>query len=80
MGFKKSWEVGDIAGSIRNISHQTNSSYNDGFIQWGCKQDLYILKEIIDRELEVAPHFGAMEDEWLKLREQERILNILKQR
>ncbi len=80
MGFKRDWEVGDIANKIRSISYESNSRYNDGFIQWGCKQDLYILKEIIDRELETSPHFGEMEDEWLKEREQQRIINILKQR
>jgi hypothetical protein len=78
MGFRKNWDIGDIANAIRSISREANSSYNDGFTQWGCKQDLYLIKEVLDRELEKSPNFGEMEDEWLKDLEQKRIIKILK--
>ena len=78
MGFKKDWDVGDIANAIRTISRETNSKYNDGFTQWGCKQDLYLRGGGGGKELEKSPNFGEMEDTWLKDMEQKRIIKILK--
>ena len=79
MGFRKNWDVGNIANDIRTISREASSTLNDGFISWGCKQDLYLLKDLIDNALLEAPSFGDLEEEWLKEREQQRIIKILKQ-
>lgn len=75
---KKSWDINSITTQIHHLARETTSVYNDGFTAWGCKQDLYLLKEVIDRALEVAPTFGKIEDDWLDKREKDKIVNILK--
>lgn len=80
MGFKKSWDVANIASQVHSLSRNCSSSYTDGFTAFECKKDLYQLKEIIDQALKESPDFGDLEKAWLKEQEQKRILNILKQR
>lgn len=79
MGFKKNWSVSDIASQIRSLSSECQSPYNDGFVAWGCKQDLYVIKDIIDEALKNSPNFGDLESQWLKEQEQKRIIKILKE-
>ena len=78
MGFMKRWDVDNISSQIHTISRECSSSSNDGFTAWGCKQDLYTLKSLIDSALSKSPTFGDMEEQWLKEQEQKRIINILK--
>ena len=78
MGFKKSWDVSDIARQILSLSRECSSMYNDGFTSFECKKDLYQLKNIVDRALAEAPNFGEMEQQWLTEQEQKRIIKILK--
>ena len=78
MGFKKSWDVPDIARQIHSLARECSSMYNDGFTSFECKKDLYQLKDIIDRALAEAPDFGEMEQQWLTEQEQKRIIKILK--
>ena len=51
MGFKKNWEVGDITSQVHSLAREISSPYNDGFIQWNCKQDLYQIKQLVDQAL-----------------------------
>lgn len=78
MGFKKSWEVADITSQIHHLAREISSPYNDGFTQWGCKQDLYQIKQLVDQTLAESPHFGELEQEWLQLQEKKHIIKILK--
>ena len=78
MGFKKSWEVGDIASQVHSLAREISSPYNDGFTQWHCKQDLYQIKAIVDQTLAKSPDFGDLEQEWLQTQEKKRIIKILK--
>lgn len=78
MGFRKNWDVADIASQIRQISVNCSSSYTDGFTAWELKKDLYQIKELIDQALKTSPNFGKLEEEWLTEQEQKRIINILK--
>jgi hypothetical protein len=78
MGFKKSWDVVNIINQVHSLSRECDSRYNDGFTAFGCKQDLLLIKEIVDQAMQSAPHFGTMEDEWLQEREKKRIIKILK--
>lgn len=64
MGFQKRWDVGDIQRQISACSGQMNSNYNDGFVQWHCKQDLLIVKYQLDELLRSAPKFAG-EDEFV---------------
>lgn len=74
---KKSWDINSITVQIQHLARETCNHHNDGFTAWGCKQDLYLLKETIDRALEVAPSFGKLENDWLDKREKTKIVNIL---
>ena len=65
MGFQKRWDVGDIQRQISACSGQMNSKYNDGFVQWHCKQDLLIVKYQLDEILRTASKF-ADEDQFIE--------------
>jgi hypothetical protein len=78
MGFKKSWDVANVAGQILGLSRECSSAYNDGFTCFECKKDLYQLKQLIDDALAEAPDFGDVEQQWLTEQEQKRIIKILK--
>ena len=79
MGFKKSWDVGDITSQIHTLHRECSSPYNDGFTAWGCKQDLLAIQQLVNDAIKNSPNFGTMEEEWLKEQEQKRIIKILKQ-
>jgi diphthamide biosynthesis methyltransferase len=79
MGFKKSWDVANIASQIHSLARECSSMYNDGFTSFECKKDLFQLKEIIDNALAEAPDFGEIEQQWLTEQEKKRIIKILKQ-
>jgi len=78
MGFKKGWDVSDIANQIHSLSRECSSPYNDGFTCFECKKDLYQLKQLIDDSLARAPDFGAVEKDWLNEQEKKKIVSILK--
>lgn len=78
MGFKKNWDVSDITSQIHSMSREAKSPYNDGFTGWYVKQDLYVIKAVIDQALKDSPNFGDLETDWLKEQEQKRILKLLK--
>lgn len=75
---KKSWDVGEITSQIHSIAREVNSPHNDGFTAWGCKQDLYLIKFLVDEIMSKSPNFGDLEIDFLKLEEQKRIIKILK--
>ena len=37
-------DMDDIISKIRKMNIEMSSPYNDGYMSWGIKQDLYILK------------------------------------
>ena len=78
MGFQKSWDVADIISQLHRLANECRSLYNDGFTSFEFKKDLYQIKDIVDQALNSSPNFGEMEKQWLKEREQKRIIKILK--
>lgn len=62
MGFQKRWDVGEIQRQLNACSAQVNSSYNDGFTSWACKQDLIVVKYQLDELLRTAPKFAGEEE------------------
>lgn len=77
MGHKKQLDVSAIAGQINTAAYECMSPYNDGFIAWGYKQDLYMLREILDNAIRRCPTF-APEEEWLREQEKKKVVRILK--
>jgi len=76
MGFKKNWDVADVARQINTMVYETRSPYNDGFIGWGCKQDLYRIKWLVEDALKRCSTY-APEEEWLREQEKKRVMEIL---
>ena len=69
-------DVPYCTSQIRKAIIEMNSPYNDGYLAWGIKQDLYLLKFMLDKVIADAPTFVG-EDEWLKDKEQEVMMEIL---
>ncbi len=78
MGFKKSWDVADVTRQLHSLARECASPYNDGFTAFYAKQDLYLIKQIVDQALEESPDFGELEKDWLQEQEKKRIIKILK--
>ena len=77
MGFKKNWDVANVAQQINTMVYEMNSGYTDGFVGWGIKQDLYRIKWLVEDALKRCDSF-APEQEWLREQEQKKIIKILK--
>ena len=77
MGFKKSWDVGEISQNIYRMARECSSPYNDGFTAFEIKKELYEIKSIIDQVLTSSPKFSG-EEEWLTEQEKKRIIKHLK--
>jgi hypothetical protein len=53
-----------------------NDPRMDGFVTWGCKQDLYTVKFILEEILENSPTYAG-EQEWLDERAKEKTWKII---
>lgn len=78
MGFQKKWNIQDISFQIHKCALELNSPYNDGYTAWGCKKDLYELFFLLQGILDQSPKFSHLEEEYLKFKDQEKIIKILR--
>lgn len=69
---KRQFEVEEIEHEIIRIGIEATSSYNDGFVQCGCKHNLYKLKCLLEDILKTCPEFEEEKD-W----EKERVYELL---
>ena len=72
MGFHKP-NLDPAYGSIRSSLLEIGSPYNDGFVGYSCKYELYLVKCYLEDVYKELPIFGD-EDKW----EQERLVDILR--
>lgn len=70
-------DVPYCTSEIRKAIVEMNSFHNDGYVRWGVKQDLYLLKFMLDNVIENAPTFGDTEDNWLKEQSQAKMMQVL---
>jgi hypothetical protein len=70
------WDANQIIRDLHQCAREMNDHYNDGWTQWGCKQDLYRVKFELDRLLKTGPHF-SMEAEWLEEQQKHQVWEIL---
>lgn len=61
------------------MARECSSGYNDGFVTFEIKKDLYQLQEIINRAIKDCPDYGDLEKDWLHKQEQQRIIKLLKE-
>ena len=71
------WNVDQVIADCRKMYAGANDPYVTGFVNWPCKQDLYRVKFAVDDMLRNTSTFAG-EKEWLREREAQRIVNILK--
>ena len=76
MGFRKPMDHNSVHHQIYLSGVELHSPYNDGYVQWGVKQDLYKLKWLLDEIMADAPTFSG-EDEFLKEHEQTKMWRTL---
>ena len=70
------WNKADICNEIRKITFAAKDPRMDGFVTWGCKQDLYEILWFVEDELAKCSNYTD-EDEYVKKREQHIILKAL---
>lgn len=75
---KQSWDVNDIISQLLQLSNACSSPLRNPKVAFELKQDLYLIKDFVDRAIKNSPNFGEDEEKWLTTRNQKRILNILK--
>ena len=69
--------VSRTIGDIQMMLLEIKNPRNDGYYTFGIKQDLYLIKEAVDRALAESPVYTG-EEEWLQEQEKKRIIKILK--
>ena len=72
----KDWSVKDIKTEINKIVYAANDKFMDGFVTFGCKQDLYRILWHCEDALEKCSSYEG-EEEFVKKREQKKFLKIL---
>ena len=72
----KHWNVENVVNQLRSCSYAMSDPGMDGFVTWGCKQDLYNIKFILDDIIENAPTYAG-EQEWLEERAKEKTWKII---
>ena len=72
----QNWNKTDICNEISKIRFAESDTRMDGFVTWGCKQDLYEILWFVEDELDKCSTYSD-EDEVVKKREQHKILKIL---
>lgn len=77
MGFQKPMNFNNIHSQISKAGYELNNFYNDGFVQFEIKKDLYRIKWLVDDILKGASTFVG-EDEFLKEHDEEEIIKKLK--
>jgi len=70
-------DVPYCTSEIRKAIVDMNDRLNNKTYCWGVKQDLYLLKFMLDDVLENAPTFGESENKWLKEQSQAKMMQVL---
>lgn len=72
----KNWDTSNIRNQIRKITWAATDPRMDGFVTWGCKKDLYEILWFVEDQLDECSTY-ADEDEFIKSREQQKLLKVL---
>ena len=76
MGFKKP-DVTDVKMQLLKAHSEICSPYNDGYVQWSIKQELYEIKWLLEEMLKRQPTFNN-EEEWLDEQKKKHMWSELK--
>jgi hypothetical protein len=76
MGFRKPMDYNSVNHQIYIAGVELNSPYNDGYVQWEIKKDLYKLKFLLDSILKDSPEFVG-EEEFLEQQSKQQMWRAL---
>jgi hypothetical protein len=77
LGYNQAHDVNDILAKVRSMVSECNRTNIDPTLAFGVKQDLYLIKDIVEQALKACPEY-PQEAEWLKKQDQKKIIKILK--
>ena len=72
----RDWNKSDICNDIRKITYAANDARMDGFVTWGCKQDLYQLLWHVEDTLDKCSTYAG-EDIFVRDHEKEKTFKAL---
>ena len=72
----KDWSLKDIKNEISKISWAESDPRMDGFVTWGCKQELYEILWYVEEKLRKCSTYAG-EDNFLKEHDKEMTWRIL---
>ena len=72
----KDWSLKDIKNEISKISWAESDPRMDGFVTWGCKQELYEILWYVEEKLRKCSNYAG-EDDFLKEHDKEMTWRIL---
>lgn len=72
----KNWSHSLIVGELQKIYFAATDPRMDGYTTWGCKQDLYRVKFVVEDMLAKCPVYTP-EAEWLEERNKELVWKAL---
>ena len=70
------WNVDKVIADCRKMYAGANDTYETGWVNWPCKQDLYRVKFAVDEMLKNTSTF-VDETEWLEQQEKEKMWKTL---
>ena len=70
------WSLSDLKESVSKIGYAESDPRMDGFVTWGCKQDLYQLLWHVEDTLDKCSTY-ADEDIFVREREKEKTFKAL---
>ena len=71
------WSLSDLKEGISKIGYAESDTRMDGFVTWGCKQDLYQLLWHIEDTLDKCSTYAG-EDIFVRDREKQQTIKALK--
>jgi hypothetical protein len=72
----KNWNLTEIENQLQRIYYACSDPRMDGFVTWGCKQDLYRVKFLVDELLKKCPNY-SVEAKWLEELEKQKVWKTL---
>ena len=76
MGFRKPMDYNSVHHQIYLAGVELYSPYNDGYVTFEIKKDLYKIKWLLDEIIADAPEYSG-EEEFLKENEQKKMWRTL---
>lgn len=73
----KDWSLKEIKAQVDKIAWAESDPRMDGYVTWGCKQDLYNLYWYIEDKLGNCSEYSSVEKDLLTQRREKKIIKKL---